>query len=137
MPCRACAATIGEQDRFCPVCGEPLPNDPAPRLVEIDVAELSRLREEKERVSGQLHRLLEDGQSNNLTSQQRRDWSSHYARWRELTYRITKIMDALSPRAADDRRHASGPHMAAQYVSGPGGDRRMEDRRDPFWHRAP
>jgi hypothetical protein len=137
MPCRACAASITDADRFCPACGEPFPSDATTRSVEIDVAELSRLREEKERISGELNQLLEEGQARNLTSAERRDWSNRYARWRELTYQITKMMDALSPRSADDRRHASGSHMAAQYVPGPGEDRRRGgDRRDPFWNRA-
>jgi hypothetical protein len=140
MPCRACAAPIADADRFCPKCGEPLPADPEPRAADlaVDVAELSRLREEKERVSGELHSLLEEGQSRNLTSEERRDWSNRYARWRELTYQITRIMNALSPRAADDRRSSSGPHMAAQLVPGQAPERRQgDDRRDPFWNRVP
>ena len=138
MPCRACAAPVTDADRFCPKCGEPFPDEAEPRAIEIDVAELSRLREEKERVSGELHTLLEQKQSRNLTSEERRDWSNRYARWRELTYQITRMMDALSPRAADDRRHQSGPHMAAQYLPTPGDERRRgDDRRDPFWNRVP
>jgi hypothetical protein len=138
MPCRACAAPIADTDRFCPSCGEPLPGELTVRTVEIDVAELTRLRAEKERVSGELHLLLEQSQIRNLTSEERRDWSNRYAQWRELTYQITKIMDALSPRAADDRRRLrlSGPHMAAQLVKNDA-DRRLEDRRDPFWNRVP
>ena len=138
MPCRACAAPISATERFCPSCGEPLPGEEEPRAIEIDVAELSRLREEKERVSGELHLLLEESQERVLTSAERRDWANRYARWRELTYQITKMMDALSPRSSDDRRHTSGPHMAAQYVRAPNGERRVgDDRRDPFWNRVP
>ena len=138
MPCRACAAPVTDADRFCPKCGEPFPADTEPRAVEVDVQALSRLREEKERVSGELHALLEEGQSRNLTSEERRDWANRYARWRDLTYQITKMMDALSPRAADDRRNTSGPHMAAQFVPTPVGERRHgDDRRDPFWNRVP
>ncbi|HET7038252.1 MAG TPA: hypothetical protein VFH97_00065 [Gemmatimonadales bacterium] len=137
MHCRGCAAAVAPTDRFCPACGEPLPGDPPPRTVEMDVAELTRLRAEKERISGELNALLEEGQSRNLTPAERRDWSNRYARWRELTYQITRMMDALSPRAPDDRRH-SGPHMAAQIVPHQGDERRRgDDRRDPFWNRVP
>jgi hypothetical protein len=138
MPCRACHAPIGGTDRFCRKCGEPLPNDPDPRTVEVDVGRLTELREEKERVSGALHSMLEQAQERNLTPEERRDWSSGYARWRDLTFQITKMMDSLSPRAPDERRRESGPHMAAQYLQPPDGERREgDDRRDPFWNRAP
>lgn len=138
MPCRACAAPIAPTDRFCPACGEPLPGDPTPRTVDVDVAELTRLREERERVSGELHAILADAEARDLTAEERRDWSNGYARWRELTYRITGIMDALSPRSGEDRRTHSGSHMAAQYLGNAGGDRRRgSDRRDPFRDRAP
>lgn len=137
MPCRACAAPITPEDRFCPMCGEPLPGDPGPRTVDIDVEELTRLRRAKERVSGELHAILEQAQERDLTSEERRDWSNRYAHWRELTYRITKIMDTLSPRAPDDRR-SSGPHMVPQLPGHAAPERRRgHDRRDPFWDRVP
>jgi hypothetical protein len=105
--------------------------------VDIDVARLSRLREEKERISGELHHLLEQSHERNLTPEERRDWANRYARWRELTYQVTKMMNALSPRSNDERRN-SGPHMAAQFVPVPGHERRVgDDRRDPFWNRVP
>jgi hypothetical protein len=138
MPCRACAAVVNPTDRFCSECGEPLPSDPPPRTVALDVAELSRLRAEKERISGELNSLLEEAQERNLTPAERRDWSNRYARWRELTYQITRLMDALSPRSGEDRRQHSGPHMAAQFLPQPGDERRRgDDRRDPFWNRVP
>jgi hypothetical protein len=159
MNCRTCHAPIDPETRFCPQCGIPLPGATAGQVSsqkalegpEFDVAEVTRLRAEKDRLSQELHGMIIAAQERELTSAERRQWSDMYTKWRDVSYLITARMDYLFARQEHDRRQQErrrGERRKQQMAieiperreddDRRQGERRSgDDRRDPFWNNVP
>ena len=159
MNCRACHAPIEPETRFCPQCGIPLPGADANQALpqkalggpELDVAELTRLRAEKDRLSQELQGLIIAARERELTSAERRQWADMYTKWRDVSYLITARMDYVFARQEHDRRQQERRRgdRRKQQIAIDGADRRApedrregnrrsgDDRRDPFWNKVP
>ena len=133
--CRSCRAGINGARRFCPACGELYPGMAAipPTAAPLrDLApEIVPLVEEKARLGVELEGLAEQSGLRELTPDERRRWEQAYTRWRDVASEVTLLVDRVHPRGDADRRSRATPPPS-------GGERRSrEDRRDPFWSRAP
>jgi len=122
-------------NRFCPACGELYPARTAADARDGqlgDVAgEVAELVQEKARLGAELERLATESGERELTAEERSAWERAYARWRDVASEITLLVNKVHPRAETDRRSRAGPAPA-------GPERRSrDDRRDPFWTKAP
>jgi DNA repair exonuclease SbcCD ATPase subunit len=121
MQCYSCQAVIDDDARFCPHCGQPLPQHARQHEAvlsgEVDVKEITELREEKRRVTGELKEMMDRASRRDLTEHERRVWTALRERWEEVSSQITARMEYVSARRELDRRI---------------GDRRTSDRRIVF-----
>ena len=132
--CRSCRTGIIGPRRFCPACGELYPGMAAIPATEVSLRDLAPevvpLVQEKVRLGAELEGLAEQSDHRELTPDERRRWEQAYTRWRDVASEITLLVDRVHRRADTDRRSQATPP--------PAGERRSrEDRRDPFWGRAP
>jgi len=136
--CRTCGEPVLSTHRFCPQCGELYPAEPADRVPALagpllDLAEeLRPLLAEKGALARRLEALAELKLQRPLTPEERQEWEQAYARWRDVSFEITLAVDRIHPRREPEVTEASrgsGPEPSPPHDS--------DDRRDPFWHRAP
>jgi len=135
LPCRSCSEGVPVSNRFCPACGELYPTMAATSTAEAPLrdlaAEIVPLVREKAQLGRRLERLATESARRELTPDERQQWELAYTRWRDVASEITLLVDHVHPRADTERR--SDPA-----VPPPGAEpRSREDRRDPFWNRAP
>jgi hypothetical protein len=138
LHCRSCGASVPAERRFCTTCGELYPAETAERvptlagpLVDL-AAELRPLLAEKAALGERLEALAVVNDQRPLTPDERRDWEHAYARWRDLGSEITEAVNRVHPRSDADRRTSEVGAIP------PGSPvRQPDDRRDPFWRRAP
>lgn len=139
LHCRSCGVTVSAEHRFCPACGDLYPVEPADRVPALagallDMAdELRPMLAEKGSLGARLEALAVLNDERPLTPEERREWEQAYARWRDLGFEITLAVNRVHRRAEADRRSGQ---VAAEIPAG-SPTRRPDDRRDPFWHRAP
>jgi hypothetical protein len=135
LQCRSCAAGVTIANRFCPACGELYPSmttTDAARTPLHDIAEeVAPLVQEKARLGAELELLAAQSGVRQLNADERGQWSRAYTRWRDVASDITLMVNRIHPRGEAERRgQTTSPP--------PGTDRRSrEDRRDPFWTKAP
>lgn len=135
--CRACRIVVSASQRFCAACGEIYPSDPPDTALHRagplqDIAgEVRPLLREKATLAGELEDLVEMSAARPLTDDERRQWERTYQRWRDVSFEITLAVDRVLPRAEVDRRSTPPPSPP------PTPERSHDDRRDPFWNRAP
>jgi hypothetical protein len=139
LHCRSCGTDVPGGRRFCPACGELYPAEPADRVPTLAGAlldmtdELRPLLAEKAALGNRLEALAVVHDQRPLTPDERRDWEQAYARWRDVGFEVTLAVDRVHPRSERDRRSAAAgarPSEAAPIRS-------PDDRRDPYWNRAP
>ena len=160
MQCYLCGAPAEIGHRFCAQCGLPLPGVPpkdggkrqAILRGDVDINALTRLREQKERLSDDLNEIVENTKNGReLSAHERRVCKELYAKWKQISQEVTARVDYFSQRIDDDRRE--GPirttHRRKQQKGidldkrREGSDRRAADRRnttdrrDPFKHLVP
>lgn len=137
--CRSCGTDVAASRRFCPACGELYPAEAADRVPALAgplldmVDELRPLLTEKATYGERLEALATLNDQRPLTPEERREWEQVYTRWRDVGFEVTLAVDRVHPRSDVDRRArgpAGGPPTAAPARS-------RDDRRDPFWSRAP
>jgi hypothetical protein len=139
LHCRTCGIDVPGGRRFCPACGELYPAEPASRVPTLagpllDMAdELRPLLAEKAALGGRLEALAVLHDQRPLTPEERRDWEQAYARWRDVGFEVTLAVDRVHPRSEADRRSRGVPAQAPAAAP----SRARDDRRDPFWSRAP
>jgi hypothetical protein len=135
LNCRSCAAGITAANRFCPACGELYPAMTAAEATATPLQEIADdvagLVQEKARLGAELEQLASQGGERELTAEERAQWARAYTRWRDVASDITLLVNRIHPRGETDRR-------AEADTPPPNAERRSrEDRRDPFWTRAP
>jgi len=139
LHCRACGAATTVARRFCPACGELYPGESADRVPTLagpllDMTdELRPLLAEKAALGNRLEALATVHDQRPLTPDERREWEQAYARWRDVGFEVTLAVDRVHPRSERDRRSTA----AAKRPSEAAPIRSRDDRRDPFWNRAP
>jgi len=138
LHCRACGLDVPATRRFCPECGELYPAEPADRVPTLDgpllviADELRPLLEEKGALGRRLEALATLKQERALTPEECREWEQVYAKWRDVGFEVTLAVDRVHPRSETDRRDAQGAAPTGGIPT-----RSPDDRRDPFWNRAP
>jgi len=124
--------------RFCPDCGELYPAEVGDRVPTLDAPllviadELRPLLKEKGALGRRLEELAILKQERVLTPEERREWEHVYARWRDVGFEVTLAVDRVHPRSETDRRDVAGGAPPRNVPT-----RSPDDRRDPFWNRAP
>lgn len=143
LHCRTCGETDLATRRFCPTCGELYPAEAADRVPALAgpllaiAEEIRPLLREKGELARRLEALSDVKRQRVLDAEELQEWERVYARWRDVTFEITLAIDQVLPRGESDRR-ASTPMKAPPPEPPPGEPARSaDDRRDPFWHRAP
>lgn len=135
--CRSCRAVVTLAQRFCTACGELYPSEPADQAMaragplQDLLPEIRPLLQEKARLGETLDTLARKSAEQALSTDERREWELAYQRWRDVAFEVTLAVDGVHPRAESDRRRTSQPPPPDGPARGP------DDRRDPFWHRAP
>lgn len=160
MHCYLCGAAAETDHRFCAHCGLPLPCTPpkdagkrqAILRGDVDINALTRLREQKQRLSDDLHEIVEITKSGReLSAHERRVCKELYAEWKRVSQEVTARVDYFCQRLEQDRREAPvrtterrKQHMGIDVEKRrDGSDRRQAerrtspDRRDPFKHLVP
>jgi hypothetical protein len=139
LHCRSCGVPVSPEHRFCPACGELYPAEPADRVPALagallDMAdELRPLLTEKGALGTRLEALAVLNDERPLTPEERREWEQAYARWRDVGFEVTLAVNRVHRRTEADRRSV----QTAAETPATSPTRRPDDRRDPFWHRAP
>jgi hypothetical protein len=135
LECRSCTTPVTIGNRFCPACGELYPatsaNDAAGTPLSEVAEDIAPLVREKALLGAELEQLAAQSAVRELTAEERAQWSRAYTRWRDVSSDVTLAVNRIHPRGDTERRGESGSPPS-------GAERRSrEDRRDPFWTRAP
>jgi hypothetical protein len=138
MICGFCRKENDAEARFCRHCGHPcVVQDVAvqPAVLEgaFDVGTVTRLRDEKQRLSRQLNTMLVRAEGRAFTQDEERTWHEVYGEWRSVSDELTARVDYLSAREDRDRRQGERRQVQRrkQYYALDIGERRAgEDRRE-------
>ncbi len=112
MDCLSCRGPVTDQMRFCPHCGQPIPTSTFYQGVvrdgvargDLDVGEITRLREERELVNFELSRIGKSAEKRDLSEPERRVWTELHARRERVTTELGARMQRVAMRAEADRR---------------------------------